>query len=298
MANLKEIRKRIDSVNTTKQITNAMKLVAASKLRKAQTSVVRLRPYASKLRRIMQNVSTAYESKESQAIDNNAFTVQREAHKILLVPVSSNKGLCGPFNSSVTKETIRHIEEEYSTQYNNGNLDIITIGKKVNEFLKSKGYSVKAEYNSLFDDLSYENVSKFALNLIDDFSNKKYDKIILIYNQFKNASTQVLVSEQFLPVLLPESKEAATEIDYIFEPEREILIEKLILQTLQIQFFKVLLNSNASEQGARMVAMHKATENATELVKDLQLFYNKARQAAITREIIEIVSGAEALKGK
>lgn len=293
MANLKEIRKRIDSVDSTKQITSAMKLVAASRLRKAQGAILKLRPYANKLTSIMQNVSTDLDNNESVG----KYTEQRVVEKVLLIPVSSNKGLCGAFNANVTKEIIRLIKEDYAEQFEKGNLDIITVGKKVNEFLRVKGYDIKDDHNSLWEDMSYERVGNIASEIMEMFAEGEYDKVILVYNRFKNAATQVLQSEQFLPVLPPQGEESMEDTDYIYEPDKKTLIENLIPQTLRIQFYKVILDSNASEHGSRMTAMHKATDNADELIKDLKLHYNKVRQATITNEIIEIVGGAEALRG-
>ncbi|MGN0032719.1 MAG: ATP synthase F1 subunit gamma [Candidatus Limimorpha sp.] len=297
MANLKEVRTRINSVNSTMQITSAMKMVSASKLRKSQTAITSLRPYASKLREIMQNLSssllTSAESVYAKKHKDNA-----ENEKILIIPVASNKGLCGIFNGNVIRETIRFINNEYPIQLEKGNVDILCISKKVEEALKFKKIQTIGNENSLLDNLSYDNILPFAERLMSDFSNEKYDRIIFIYNQFINAGSQLLVNEQFLPIVAEntdEPKNSTSEIEYIFQPSKEEILNSLIPKSLKLQVYKILLDSFTSEHGARMVSMTKATDNATELLKELNHSYNKARQTTITNEIIEIVSGADAL---
>lgn len=296
MPNLKEVRTRIASVKSTQQITSAMKMVAASKLRRAQNAILQMRPFAAKLKEILQNLSASLDA----ADDTSIFSQQREPVKILLIPVSSNRGLCGAFNANVIKKTVSLINEDYKTQYDNGNVSLVTIGKKASEFFQKRDYNVLAKHDEVFDGLTFENVSVIAENLMDRFANKEFDKIEIIYNQFKNAATQNLINEQFLPVEPVEHAEGDSEtakVDYIFEPSKQEIVLDLIPKSLKIQIYKAILDSFASEHGARMTAMHQATDNAQELLKDLNLTYNKARQAAITKEILEIVSGAEALKG-
>jgi F-type H+-transporting ATPase subunit gamma len=297
MPGLKEVRIRIVSVKSTQQITNAMKMVAASKLRKAQTAIIKLRPYAAKLNEIMQNLSTSLgESGDS------AYTLERTPEKILLVVITSNRGLCGGFNSNVIKATQNLLSTTYGEQLRKGNVSLITIGRKATEFYRKRGYNVVASHDSIFDHLTFDNVAPLAEQLMKDFTAKKYDRIQLIYNQFKNAAVQRLVVEPYLPIatVIPDPSTAAkheVKADYIFEPDQETIIQQLIPKSLRIQLYKALLDSFASEQGARMTAMHQATENAKELLRALQISYNKARQQSITKELLEIVAGAEALKG-
>ncbi len=293
MANLKEIRVRIGTVNSTRQITSAMKMVSASKLRRAQDRIVQLRPYANKLKTIILDIVSTLTN-----IEDNPYIEKREAKKILLIAVTSNKGLCGGFNSSVVKEIIRLSNNDYKEQYDSKNLDLICVGKKGYDLLKRKNFNIILTKNELFDDLSYNNISNFANDLISYYTSKKYDRIDIIYNEFKNAAVQILSKEQFLPLEIETTDNAKSNnnIDYIFDPEKEEIIKELIPKALKIQFYKSILDSNASENGARMTAMHKATDNASGLLKDLKLQYNKARQASITKEILEIVGGAEALK--
>lgn len=286
MANLKEVRLRIESVNSTKQITSAMKMVAASKLRKSQNAIMALRPYAEKFSEIMAKVMTQTQ------------TQTQTGGRVLIIPVSSNKGLCGVFNANVIRSTINLIKEEYQSYLDNDRLDILCVGSKVEESLKFKKYPVIGNENELLDNLTYNNVIPFAEKLMRDFEDKKYDKIVFIYNQFKNAATQFLVTEQFLPIAnshQPTASESSS--DYIFQPNKEDIYNEMIPKSLKMQAYKILLDSYASEQGARMVSMTQATDNAAELLKELNLSYNKARQSAITNELVEIVSGAEALKG-
>jgi F-type H+-transporting ATPase subunit gamma len=296
MPSLKEVRIRIASVKSTKQITSAMKMVSASKLRKAQNAILSMRPYASKLNEIMQNLSHDLEGS-----DEGVWADDRGDNRVLIITVTSNRGLCGAFNMNVVKEAVTLINEKYTSQLKTGKLDIMCIGKKGADTFKAWGYKPIEINDEIFDELTFENTVKIAERLMNDFLEKKYDKIIIVYNQFKNAAVQILQKEQFLPVAesekntLEKSREVAA--NYIFEPNKEEILEALVPKTIKIQLYKALLDSHAAEHGARMTAMHKATENAEELLKSLNLSYNKARQAAITNEILEIVGGAEALKG-
>jgi F-type H+-transporting ATPase subunit gamma len=286
MANLKEIRNRITSIKSTMQITSAMKMVSAAKLKKAQDAITAMRPYSSKLTELLQNLSATLDSDAG-----GAYATQREVSNVLLVAITSNRGLCGGFNSSITKKVVRTIEENYSGTA----VDIFSIGKKGGDVL-SKAHNIIAKRNDLFDDLTFENVAVVAEELMEMYVDGKYDKIEIIYNQFKNAATQIPQVEQFLPIKPIEGGDTNVNSDYIFEPSKEEIVEALIPKSLKTQLYKALRDSFASEHGARMTAMHKATDNATDLRDDLLLTYNKARQAAITNEILEIVGGAEALK--
>ena len=286
MANLKEIRNRITSIKSTMQITSAMKMVSAAKLKKAQDAIVAMRPYSSKLTELLQNLSATLDGNTG-----GAYSTQREVSKVLLVVVTSNRGLCGGFNSSITKEVVKTVNEKYS----NIDVDLFAIGKKGGDLL-SKSYNLVASRNDIFDELTFDNVALIAEKLMSLFVDGSYDKIELVYNQFKNAATQLSQVEQFLPIKPIEGGDAnAVNSDYIFEPSKEEIIEALIPKSLKTQLYKALRDSFASEHGARMTAMHKATDNAQELRDELLLTYNKARQAAITNEILEIVGGAEAL---
>lgn len=291
MANLKEVRTRIESVNSTKQITSAMKMVAASKLRKSQNTIMSLRPYAEKFSEML--AMTTVNGQQS-----TVFAEVREDGKILIIPLSSNKGLCGVFNANVIRATMNLIKEEYQELYDNDRVDILCIGSKVEETLKFKKYNLVGNHNELLDDLTYDNAAVFAERLMKDFEDKKYDKIVFVYNQFKNAATQILVTEQFLPMSSQQSAvRGQSATDFIFQPNKEEILGTMIPKSLKLQVYKILLDSFASEQGARMISMTQATDNATELLKELNLTYNKARQSAITNELVEIVSGADALKG-
>ncbi|MBQ4547847.1 MAG: ATP synthase F1 subunit gamma [Bacteroidales bacterium] len=319
MANLKEIRTRIESVNSTKQITSAMKMVAASKLRKSQNAIMALRPYAEKFSEIMEAVSKSTSQRDnettsrdaSQQVQNSSFDSQ-QLERLLLIPVSSNKGLCGVFNANVIRATINLIKEEYQELYDKGNVDILCIGAKVEESLKFKKYAVIGNKNELLDKLTYDNIVPFAEMLMQYYNEGKYDRIVFVYNQFKNAATQILVTEQFLPIRSLQVNESTSQqdnesmsrdmsheiqdSDFIFQPNKEEILETMIPKSLKLQVYKILLDSFASEQGARMISMTQATDNATELLKELNLTYNKARQSAITNELVEIVSGANAIK--
>ena len=285
MANLKEIRNRIGSIKSTMQITSAMKMVSASKLKKAQDAIIAMRPYSSKLTELLQNLSTTLDGEIG-----GAYTNQREVSKVLLVVVTSNRGLCGGFNSSIVKETIRNIEENYS----NVSVDIFGLGKKGADVL-GKQYNVIETNNEIFDKLTFANTAEIAEQLMNLFVDGTYDKIEIIYNQFKNAATQIPQVEDFLPIKAVAKEQSNSNTDYIFEPSKEEIILELIPKSLKMQLYKAIRDSFAAEHGARMTAMHKATDNAKELRDDLLLTYNKARQAAITNEILEIVGGAEAL---
>jgi F-type H+-transporting ATPase subunit gamma len=293
MANLKEIRTRLSSVKTTRQITSAMKMVSAAKLRKAQDAILQMRPYANSLQQIIDDLSR---NEESEGAD--LYKKKRPLNRVLLVVITSNKGLCGAFNSNIAKKALSDINENFRSLQYERNVDIICIGKKGAELIKSKGFKVKKTYHELFDSLNYETVSSVAFELIDRYLKGEYDLIRLYYNQFRNAGTQEITVEQFLPVpeMIVKSYEKEN-YDFILEPTQDDIVKDLIPKSLKIRLYKALLESNASEQGARMTAMHKATDNASELIKSLQLDYNKARQASITNEILEIVGGAEALKG-
>ena len=297
MANLKEVRTRINSVNSTMQITSAMKMVSASKLRKSQATILALRPYASKLQEIMQHLSTSLVT-STEGVYAKIHKENPEDEKILMIPVASNKGLCGVFNVNVLREVFRVLNEDFKVQYKKGNVDILCISKKIEETLKFRKYRVAGNENELLDKLSYDNTIAFAERLMKDFVDEKYDRIVFIYNQFKNAGTQILVKEQFLPIVSDTQVEEANQVEeteYIFQPSKDEILNSLIPNSLKLQVYKILLDSFTSEHGARMVSMTKATDNAGELLKELNLSYNKARQGAITNEIIEIVGGANAL---
>ncbi len=284
MANLKELRNRIKSVSSTMQITSAMKMVSAAKLSKAQDAIQAMRPYSEKLTELLQSLSASLEGEQG-----SPYGEQREVENVLIVAISSNRGLAGAFNTNIIKATKALINETYTGK----KVDVLTIGKKANDIL-SKEFSVIENNNAIFDDLTFDNVTKISQNLMDIFVAGTYDKIVLVYNQFVNAATQNVAREQFLPIQEIEGEETNVA-DYVFEPSQEEIVEQLIPKSLKVQFFKALRDSVASEHGARMTAMHKATDNATELRDSLKLSYNKARQAAITNEILEIVGGAEAL---
>lgn len=280
------------SVISTQQITKAMKMVAAAKLRRAQDRIIQMRPYANKLSVILSNVSSGV---EDDLI--NIYAAQKPKEKVLLVVVSSDRGLCGAFNSTVFKGTLSLIEEKYQEQKGNDNVYILPIGKKAYDYFKKRKYHLIDDYAGLFGDLNFDDARKAAEFAMDGFKSGEFDVVEIIYNEFKNVATQILRKEQFLPVT-PTENETDTDtsnIDYIFEPTKETIIKELIPKSLKVGFYKALLESNASEQGARMTAMDKATENASELLKELRLTYNRTRQAAITKEILEIVGGAEAL---
>ena len=284
MANLKELRSRITSVSSTMQITSAMKMVSAAKLSKAQDAITAMRPYAEKLSELLQSLSATLDSDQT-----SKYSEQREVNNVLFVSISSNRGLAGAFNSNIVKASKYIADRDYSGK----NVEFLTIGKKANDILK-KTHSIFKNETAIYDDLSFENASAIAEELMQLFVEGKFDKIIIVYNQFVNAATQNVKTEQFLPIV-PVEKDDNVVLDYIFEPSKEEIVLNLIPKSLKMQIFKALRDSFASEHGARMTAMHKATDNATELRDSLKLSYNKARQASITNEILEIVGGAEAL---
>ncbi len=291
MPSLKEVKSRIASVSSTQQITKAMKMVAAAKLRKAQDQIIQMRPYSQKLQDILQNVSS-----ENDSDIANPFAAVRPEEKILLVAITSDKGLCGPFNSNVFKATTNLIEEKYGAVRDAGNLTIMPIGKRALDFYKRRRADIITDYALLFGSLSFEQAREAAEFAMNAFLEEKFDKVVLVYNEFKNVATQILRTEQLLP-MVPNNTEAGESLkgDYIYEPSKAEIIEELIPKSLKLKFYTALLESNASEHGARMTAMDQATENAGELLKELRLTYNRTRQAAITKEILEIVAGAEAL---
>ena len=282
MANLKEIRARITSVGSTMQITSAMKMVSAAKLKRAQDAITQMRPYANKLSELLVNLSSTLDASEG-----GVYAQAREVKSILIVAVTSNRGLCGAFNNNVIKGA-KAIAEDYE------HAAFLTIGKKATEHFTKNGYEVIASHDNLYNNLSFTNTSVIAHDLMNYFVEGTYDKVVVVYNQFKNAASQNLITEAYLPVET-QAEDTATISDYIFEPEKEEIVAELIPKSLKLQLFKAVLDSHASEHGARMTAMHKATDNAGELKRELTLTYNKARQAAITGEILEIVGGAEAL---
>ncbi|MFA4867077.1 MAG: ATP synthase F1 subunit gamma [Pedobacter sp.] len=294
MANLKEVRIRIASVQSTQQITKAMKMVSAAKLKRATNAIIQLRPYATKLKEILGNLSGSLEGSSSP------FIQEREPNKVLIVVVSSNRGLAGAFNMNVIKTTNNLIAEKYSEQYKNGNVSIVAIGKKSQDFYEKRNYNVIGNNNDVYSALTFENVTKITDAIMAGFEKGEFDKVELVYNRFKNAAVQILTTEQLLPLPKAEPEEAAVKasnIDYILEPSQEEIVEQLIPKSIKIQLYKAVLDSHASEHGARMTSMDKATENAGDLLKALKLSYNQARQAAITTELTEIVSGAAALNG-
>jgi len=291
MPNLKEVRNRIVSVGSTMQITSAMKMVSAAKLKRAQDAITQMRPYANKLQEILQNVSSSLDTSE------NTYARTTGAKNVLLVVISSNRGLAGGFNANVIKKAWTLIKNDYAGQ----NVSIVTIGKKANDAFKRSDYAIHGTdlphgLNEVFDKLTYDTVAPIAEKIMESFVNKQFDKVVLVYNQFKNAAVQIVQAEQFLPVVATASG-SSSATDYIFEPSKEFIVGDLIPRSLKTQFYKALLDSHASEHGARMTAMHKATDNAKDMLRDLKISYNKARQTAITTEILEIVAGAEALNG-
>jgi F-type H+-transporting ATPase subunit gamma len=291
---LKEVRNRIKSVQSSQQITKAMKMVSAAKLRRAQDAILLMRPYAIKLQEMLQNIVSNTEGDIEMAL-----AAERQVEKVLIVVITSDRGLCGAYNSNLIKLSKQLIREKYAEQYAKGQVDIMPIGKKGWEHFVKNGYKINDEYWHLFAELNFEHVKQAAAVALNGFINGTYDAVEIVYSQFRNAATQVYVAEQFLPIAKVENKEGQQKIkaDYIFEPEKEALIAELMPKILNTQFFKAILDAHASEHGARMTAMDKATENANELLRNLKLSYNRARQAAITTELTEIVSGAAALAG-
>jgi len=289
MASLKEVKERIKSVSSTQQITKAMKMVAAAKLRRAQDRTVQLRPYSEKLSALLANVSSG-----NSDAGFDTYAVEREVKKVLIVPVTSDRGLCGAFNTNIFK-AVRAMMQ--TNNLSDRDVEILPIGRKSYDFFRKKGFTVIDNYYEVFGDLTFDNVREAAEFAMEGFVNENYDRVVLVYNEFKNVATQIVRTEQFLPIqeIAPEAGEATTNTDYIYEPSKTFIIEELIPKSLKIQFYKAVLESNASEHGARMTAMGKATDNAGELLKELKLTYNRTRQAASTKEILEIVGGAEAL---
>ena len=284
MANLKEIRNRISSVSSTMQITSAMKMVSAAKLKKAQDAITAMRPYADKLTELLQNLSASLEGDSGSVYADN-----RIVKKVLIVSITSNRGLCGAFNTNILKQSVHLADNVHAGKA----VDFIAVGKKANDFL-GKRFNVIANHSGVYDDLTFDNVAEIAESLMKLFTNGAYDRIEIVYNKFKNAATQIVMTEQFLPIV-PLEVEGNVSADYTFEPSKIEIIEQLIPKSLKTQLYKGIRDSFASEHGARMTAMHKATDNATEMRDQLKLTYNKARQASITNEILEIVGGAEAL---
>ncbi len=290
MPNLKEIQTRISSVKTTRQVTSAMKMVSASKLKRAHDNITRMRPYAEKLQTILSSLSQSVSGNQSP------YTNQRSPERVLIVLITSNKGLCGGFNSNISKRAIEYAKTEFSQQYSENNVDFFVIGRQGAKLFKSRKISVQKYNDEIYDELSFENASAIATSLMSDFCSLVYDRIDFVYNKFQNAAVQIPTCEQFLPIKEnDEGREDKLNSDFIFEPSKEEIVKNLIPQSLRTQFFKVLLDSTASEHGARMTAMTQATDNASELINDLTLTYNKARQASITNQIIEVTGGAEAL---
>ena len=287
MANLKEIRSRISSVGSTMQITSAMKMVSAAKLKRAQDAITQMRPYANKLTELLENLSAGLDVN-----DGGSYSKERVVKNVLLVTITSNRGLCAGFNSSIIKSAKDLMNDEFE----NVNVEVLSIGKKSSEHFTKNDFNVVSTHDTLFNDLTFDNVSSISEDIMQQFVDGNYDKVVLVYNQFKNAATQIIMNENYLPIQQTLNQGAQIE-DYIFEPGKKEIVEELIPKSLKTQLFKAVLDSYAAEHGARMTAMHKATDNASELKKDLTLTYNKARQAAITGEILEIVGGAEALNG-
>ncbi len=293
MANLKEIRSRITSVSSTRQITSAMKMVSAAKLKRAQDAINQMKPYAEKLKELLQDLSTS-----ADTIGDSPYSTEREVNNVLLVPITSNRGLAGAFNANIIKATNQLI----NNQLEGKNVTVLAIGKKADDFYRKTEYNIKGntlpnKLNELYDDLSFENVSRVTEAVMKSFTYKQFDQVLIVYNEFVNAAIQNVNVEQFLPLVpaVDDQGSKSKNTDYIFEPNKEEIVTELIPKSLKIQFYKAMLDSFASEHGARMTAMHKATDNAGTLIHDLKLVYNKARQAAITNEILEIVGGAAAL---
>jgi len=292
MAQLKEIRSRIASIKNTRQVTSAMKMVSAAKLKKAQDAILQISPYDQKLFDIIQNLSL-----RDIEFDSNFFSLP-EYNDVLIVVVGANRGLCGGFNSNVSKFAMMHAINNYQLQLKTGNVKFMPVGRQVEKVLKSNKADIYSQEHDLLNNHNFNAITGVALQLMDLYIRGKFQRIDIVYNKFKNAAVQELTAEQFLPLSKPDqSLKVLNRPDYIFEPSQEEILALLIPQTLKMRFYRILLDSNAAEQGARMTAMHQATDNATEIIRDLQTKYNNARQAAITNEILEITAGAEALKG-
>ena len=292
MASLKEVRNRITSVNSTMQITKAMKMVAAAKLRRAQDRIIQMRPYAKKLNELIAQVSQGTEVGAS-----SPYTQVREVKNVLIVMVTSDRGLCGAFNTNVIKAAVAFINENYPSQLEKGNVSVLSLCKKGSEAFTRRGLKVDNEFTDIFQRLSFDTAKEAAEKVMTAFAEGTYDEVVLVYNEFKNVATQIIRTEKILPLVSEETEEKTSNTDYIFEPSEEEIILELIPKAIKLSVFKAVLDSNASEHGARMTAMDKATENGGELLKALKIEYNRSRQAAITKEILEIVGGAEALKG-
>jgi len=293
MANLKEIRTRISSVTTTRQVTSAMKMVSAAKLKKAQDAILRIRPFAGKIHEILTLLSASLEN-----TGDSPYTEQRDPRKALIVLISSNSGLCGAFNATIAKKAVELATTKYGSLLEAGNVDFFVMGKHGERSLKSQKMNITGQSNAIFDTLDFDHAAPIAEQLMSDFTTRKYDRVELVYNQFKNAAVQIALTEQFLPVeITGEEEEANEKTNFIFEPSKKDIVRELIPRSLKIQFYKALLDSNAAEHGARMTAMHQATDNATELIHELTITFNKARQTAITNQILEVTNGAEALRG-
>jgi F-type H+-transporting ATPase subunit gamma len=293
MPSLKEVRNRIASVNSTQQITKAMKMVSAAKLRRAQDRAMKIRPYAEKLNRILHNISESLTD-----ATENIYAEERELKRVLIVVVTSDRGLAGAFNANIVKTANSLVEQKYQHLLNDGKVDFLAIGKKGGEALSKKGLTTNSDFQTIFMNLSFDTARKASEYVMNAYLEGKYDRVEVIYNEFKNVATQIIRTEQFLPIkqtTIASFNLSHPEVDYIFEPSKEEIVKELIPKSLKVQFYKYLLESNASEHGARMTAMDKATENAKEMLKALKLTYNRSRQAAITKEILEIVGGAEAL---
>ncbi|HNQ11884.1 MAG TPA: ATP synthase F1 subunit gamma [Bacteroidia bacterium] len=291
MPSLKEVRVRISSVNSTQQITKAMKMVSAAKLRRATDAILQLRPYAEKLREVLENLSSSIEDSSV-----GVFTKERTVKNILIVAINSNKGLCGAFNTNIVRGINRMLREEYASVAQKGQVKVLCIGRKASDIFSKNKELYVGNRNEIYTNLNFNEAEKIAEEIMQQFAEGSYDKVLLVYNQFKNAAVQYVTTEQLLPVVPPTGPESKTQNDYIFEPTQEEIVLDLIPTSVKTQLYKAILDSHASEHGARMTAMSKATDNAGELLRDLRLSYNKARQAAITKEILEIVGGAEALK--
>lgn len=289
---LKEVRNRIKSVQSTQQITKAMKMVSAAKLRRAQDAIVQMRPYAKKLQEMLSNIVS-----NADGDVNMALAKERPVEKVLIIVITSDRGLCGGYNSNLIKLAKHEIKEKYAAQSSKGNVEMLPLGKKGYEHFSKNKFKVVDSYWNIFSDLNFENVAAAAKYAMDTFAKGEVDAVELVYSEFKNAGTQMFITEQFLPVKKSETKKGETKADFIFEPDKNVLIEELMPKILNTQLYKAMLDAHASEHGARMTAMDKATENANELLKSLKISYNRARQAAITTELTEIVSGAAALQG-
>ncbi len=289
---LKEVRNRIKSVTSTQQITKAMKMVSAAKLRRAQEAIVQMRPYAQKLQSMLSNIVSNVSTDVNMPLAD-----QRPVEKVLLIAITSDRGLCGAYNSNVIKLTKQTMETKYATQYAKGNVTVLPLGKKGYEYFQRYGFKTVDKYWDIFSNLAFENVRNAAIYAQDAFLKNEYDRVEIIYSQFKNAATQIFASEPYLPIPKVEQKLGGKKVDFLFEPSMEILLKELMPKILNTQVYKAILDANASEHGARMTAMDKASENANDLLKSLKISYNRARQAAITTELTEIVSGAAALQG-